>query len=148
MREMHSAATNERWKTVSFLSNMNLLIFYVSFTLGAEHQVNTYLSIATYLAVQNLFFSLISIALFAFLFIYTRIVFFSSFITRNFFLAHFLGVDYLSVAAYDDLIPSHLVFLKSRVCNSFYLMLYHYSLNNERLLLAPLLKSCKKYVYL
>lgn len=59
MREMHSAATNERWKTVSFLSNMNLLIFYVSFTLGAEHQVNTYLSIATYLAVQNLFFPLL-----------------------------------------------------------------------------------------
>jgi hypothetical protein len=37
-------------------------------------------------------------------------------------LTHFLlwnaGIDYLSVAAFDDLIPSHLVFLEDRVRNS------------------------------
>lgn len=37
-------------------------------------------------------------------------------------LTHFLlwnaGIDYLSVAAFDDLIPSHLVFLEGRVRNS------------------------------
>lgn len=27
---------------------------------------------------------------------------------------HPQGIDYLSIAAYDDLIPAHLVFLKSR----------------------------------
>lgn len=30
-----------------------------------------------------------------------------------------IGIDYLSVAAYDDLIPSHLVFLESRVRNCY-----------------------------
>jgi hypothetical protein len=37
-------------------------------------------------------------------------------------LTHFLlwnaGIDYLSVAAFDDLIPSHLVLLEGRVRNS------------------------------
>uniref|UniRef100_A0A453L1W9 Uncharacterized protein n=1 Tax=Aegilops tauschii subsp. strangulata TaxID=200361 RepID=A0A453L1W9_AEGTS len=29
-----------------------------------------------------------------------------------------VGIDYLSVAAFDDLIPSHLVFLENRGCHS------------------------------
>lgn len=33
----------------------------------------------------------------------------------NFYCCGHAGIDYLSVAAYDDLIPSHLVFLEGRV---------------------------------
>lgn len=36
----------------------------------------------------------------------------------------FSGVDYLSVAAWDDLIPSHLVFLQSRVSEIIVTRLY------------------------